>query len=122
MTHDLAIAEASLALNPHASGLDSMERARRAVRAYDAAVARIRSCASEHGIALPRPSLNLTPYTRAATDELAQAALTQHIGQLDSLMEFVYQMESTATQNCGPPADPTNVAIVRVGAKTQASP
>jgi len=66
--------------------------------------------------------LNLTPYTRAASDELAQAALAQHIGQLDPLMEFVYQMESTATQNCGPPADPTNVAIVRVGARTQASP
>jgi tetratricopeptide (TPR) repeat protein len=122
MMHDLAVAEAALALNPHAPGLDPMERARRAVRAYDAAMARIRSCASEHGIALPRPSSRLTPYTRAASDELAEAALVQHIQQLDPLMEFAYQMESTATQNCGPPADPTNVAIVRIGAKTQASP
>jgi tetratricopeptide (TPR) repeat protein len=122
MMHDLAIAEAALALNPHAPGLDPAERARRAVRAYDAAMTRIRACASEHGIALPRPSLNLTPYTRAASDELAEAALVQHIQQLDQLMEFAYQMESTATQNCGPPADPTNVAIVRIGAKTQASP
>jgi tetratricopeptide (TPR) repeat protein len=122
MMHDLAIAEAALALNPHAPGLDPMERARRAVRVYDTAMARIRSCASEHGIALPRPSLNLTPYTRAASDELAEAALAQHLQQLDPLMEFAYQMESTATQNCGPPADPTNVAIVRIGAKTQASP
>jgi tetratricopeptide (TPR) repeat protein len=122
VAHDRAIAETSLALNPHAPGLDPTERARRAVRVYDAAMARIRACASEHGIALPRPSLNLTPYTRAASDELAEAALARHIEQLDSLMEFAYQMESAATQNCGPPADPTNVAIVRIGAKTQASP
>lgn len=120
--HDLAIAEASLALNPHAPGLDPAERARRAVRAYDAGFARIKACASEHGIALPRPSLNLTPYTRAASDELAEAALARHIEQLDSLMEFAYQMESAATQNCGPPADPTNVAIVRIGGKTQPAP
>jgi tetratricopeptide (TPR) repeat protein len=120
--HDLAIAEAALALNPHAPGLDPMERARRAVRAYDTAMARIRACASEHGIALPRPSLNLTPYTRAASDELAETALARHIEQLDPLMEFVYQMEATATQNCGAPSDPTNVAITRIGGKTQAAP
>jgi len=121
-TQDLAIAEASLALNPHAPGLDPMERAHRAVRSYDAAMARIRACASAHGIALPQASVNLTPFTRAASDELAEVALARHIEQLDSLMEFVYQMESAATQNCGPPSDPTNVAIARIGGKTQASP
>jgi tetratricopeptide (TPR) repeat protein len=120
--HDLAITEAALALNPHAPGLDPMERARRAVRAYDAAFARIKACASEYGIALPRPSLKLTPYTRAASDELAEAALARRIEQLDSLMQFVYEMESTATENCGPPADPTNVAITRMGGKTQPAP
>ena len=120
--HDLAIAEAALALNPHAPGLDPMERARRAVRAYDTAMARIRACASEHGIAIPRPSVNLTPFTRAATDELAEAALARRIERLDQLMEFVYQMEATATQNCGPPVDPTNVAIVRIGGRTRATP
>lgn len=120
--HHLAIAEASLALNPHAPGLDPTERARRAVRAYDAAVARIRACASEHGIALPEPGVNLAPFTRAASDEVAVAALARHVEQLDPLMEFVYQMESTATENCGPPSDPTNGGIARLGAKTQASP
>ena len=122
VAHDLAIAEASLALNPHAPALDPTERARRAVRAYDVAMARMRPCASEHGIALPRPSLNLTPYTRAASEELAEAALARHIEQLDSLMEFVYQIESTATQTCGAPSDPANVAIARMGGKTQVSP
>jgi tetratricopeptide (TPR) repeat protein len=120
--HDLVIAEAALVLNPHAPGLDPTERARRAVRAYDTAMARMRSCASQHGIALPRPSVNLTPFTRAASEELAEAALARHIEQLDSLMAFVYKMESAATQNCGPPVDPTNVAIVRIGGKTQATP
>jgi Flp pilus assembly protein TadD len=118
---DLAIAEASLALNPHAPGLDPMERAHRAIRSYDAAMARIRACASEHGIASPQASVNLTPFTRAASDELAEAALARHIEQLDSLMEFVYEMESAATQNCGPPSDPTNVAIARIAGKTQRS-
>lgn len=122
VTQDLAIAEASLALNPHAPGLDPMERAHRAIRSYDAAVARIKSCAREHGIALPQAGLNLTLFTRAASDELAEAALARHIEQLDPLMEFVYQMESAATQNCGPPSDPANAAIARIGGKTQASP
>ena len=121
-TQDLATAEASLALNPHAPALDPMERAHRAIRSYDAAVARIRACASEHGIALPQSGVNLTPFTRAASDELAEAALARHIEQLDSLMDFVYQMESAATQNCGPPSDPTNVAIARIAGKTQRSP
>ncbi len=36
-------------------------------------------------------------------------------------MEFAFEMESAATENCGSPADPTNAAIVRIGAKTRAS-
>lgn len=118
---DLAIAQATLSLDPGRPGLDPTERARRAIRAYDAAVTRIESCAKEHGIALPAPTLNLTPFTDAASDELAVVALSKHIEQLDSLMEFVFQMESAATENCGPPSDPTNSAIVRIGEKTHAS-
>lgn len=118
---DLAIAQATLTLDPSRPGLDSMERTRRAIRAYDAAVTRIESCAKESGIALPEPSVTLTPFTDAASDELAVVALAKHIERLDSLMEFVFQMESTATENCGPPLDPTNAAIVRIGEKTHAS-
>jgi tetratricopeptide (TPR) repeat protein len=118
---NLAIAQATLALDPNRPGLDPTERARRAIRVYDAAVTRIESCAKEHGIALPAPSVNLTPFTDAASDELAVVALSKHIEQLDPLMEFVFQMESAATENCGPPSDPTNAAIVRIGEKTHAS-
>jgi tetratricopeptide (TPR) repeat protein len=118
---DLAIAQATLALDPSRPGLDPAERARRAIRADDAAVTRIESCAKEHGIALPEPSVNLTPFTDAASDELAVVALSNRIEQLDPLMEFVFQMESAATENCGPPSDPTNAAIVRIGEKTRAS-
>jgi tetratricopeptide (TPR) repeat protein len=118
---DLAIAQATLTLDPRRQGLDPTERARRAIRAYDAAVKRIESCAKEHGIALPEPSVNLTPFTDAASDELAVVALAKHVEQLDPLMEFVFQMESAATENCGPPSDPTNAAIVRIGEKTHAS-
>jgi tetratricopeptide (TPR) repeat protein len=122
VTQDLAIAQETLALNPHAPGLDAGERAHRAIRAYDAALARIRSCAAEHTIVQLQPGRSLTPFTRASTDALAEAALTQHIQQLDSLMEFVFKMESTATDNCGPPSDPTNTAILRLGSKTQVTP
>jgi hypothetical protein len=118
---NLAIAQATLALDPNRPGLDPTERARRAIRAYDAAVTRIESCAKEHGIALPAPSVNLSPFTDAASDELAVVALSKHIEKLDPLMEFVFQMESAATENCGPPSDPTNAAIVRIGEKTHAS-
>lgn len=118
---DLAIAQATLTLDPSRPGLDPMERARRAIRVYDAAVVRIESCAKEHGIALPEPSVTLTPFTDAASDELAVVALAKHIGQLDPLMEFVFQMESAATENCGLPSEPTNAAIVRIGEKTHAS-
>jgi tetratricopeptide (TPR) repeat protein len=115
---DLAIAEAALAFNPHAPGLDPIERARRAVRAYDAARLRIRSCARQHGIVLPEPNRSLAPFTRASSEDLAAAALARRIDQLDSLMEFVFKMESAATENCGPPSDPTNAAILRIGGKT----
>ncbi len=122
VTQDLAIAQATLALDPHRPGLEAMERAARAIRAYHAAEMRIRSCASERGIALPQPGASLTPFTHAASDDLAEAALARRIDQLDPFMEFVFQMESAATENCGPPADPTNAAIARVGARTQAHP
>ena len=122
VTQDLAIAQATQALDPHRPGLEPTERAARAIRAYDAAEMRIRSCASEHGIALPQPNVSLTRFTHAASDDLAEAALARHMDQLDPLMEFVFQMESSATENCGPPADPTNAAIARIGARTQAHP
>ena len=118
---DLAIAQATLALDPGRPGLDPMERAVRAIRAYDAAVTRIESCAKEHGIALPEPNRNLTAFTDAASDELAEVALARHIEQLDPLMEFTYGMESSATENCGPPRDATNAAIARIGAKAHAA-
>ena len=47
--------------------------------------------------------------------------LARHIEQLDPLMEFIFEMESAATENCGPPADATNAAIVRIGTRTHAS-
>lgn len=121
VTRDLAIARETLAFNPQAPGLDPMERAHRAIRAYDAALVRIRSCAGEHGIASPAPNRSLAPFTHAASDALAEAALARHIEQLDPLMGFVFKMESTATENCGPPSDPTNIAILRL-AKGQVSP
>jgi tetratricopeptide (TPR) repeat protein len=118
---DLAIAQATLALDPTRPGLDPPERARRAIRDYDAALMRIQSCAKEHGIALPQPSRNLTSFTRAASDDLAIAALARHMEQLDPLMEFTFELESAATESCGAPADPANAAIVRMGNKTQTS-
>jgi tetratricopeptide (TPR) repeat protein len=121
MTQDLAIAQETLALDPNRPGLDPMERAVRAIRAYDAAVTRIESCAKEHGTALPEPNRNLTPFTDAASDQLAEVALARHIEQLEPLLEFIYGMESAATENCGPPSDAVNAAIERIGAKAHAA-
>ena len=118
---ELAIAQAALALDPNRPGLDPTERAARAIRSYDAAEMRIMACAREHGIALPQPSVNLTRFTHAASDDLAVAALASRIGQLEPFMEFVFEMESAATDNCGAPGDPTNTAIARIGGRTQTS-
>jgi tetratricopeptide (TPR) repeat protein len=121
VAQDLAIAQSTLALDPNRPGLSAMDRADRAIRAYDAAEMRIRACASEHATVLPQPSRNLTRFTHAASDDLAVAALANHLEQLEPLMQFVFEMESAATENCGPPSDPTNAAIERIGARTQAS-
>jgi tetratricopeptide (TPR) repeat protein len=43
VTQDLAIAQATQALDPHRPGLEAMERAARAIRAYDSAEMRMRS-------------------------------------------------------------------------------
>jgi tetratricopeptide (TPR) repeat protein len=121
VAQELAIAQSALALDPGRPGLDPMERAQRAIRAYDAALVRIESCAKEHGIALPEPGRSLTPFTDAASDELAEVTLARHLEQLNPLMEFIFGMESAATENCGAPSDPTNAAIVRIGNRTHAS-
>src|SRR5690348_940349 len=75
LAQELAIAQSTLALDPSRPGLVPMERAQRAIRAYDAALTRIESCAKEHGIALPEPGRSLTPFTDAASDELAELTL-----------------------------------------------
>lgn len=122
LRRDLAIAQETLALNPHAQGLDAGERARRAIRAYGAALARIKLCAGDHSIVSPEPGRSLTPFTRASSDAVAEAALAEHIQQLDSFMEFVFKIESTATESCGLPSDPTNTAILRLASKIQTTP
>jgi tetratricopeptide (TPR) repeat protein len=122
LSQDLAIAQQVLALNPHVPGLDADQRAHRAVRAYSAALTRTRSCADEHGVASPEPSRSLTPFIPASSDARAEAALAQHIQQLDSFLEFVFKMESAATENCGPPSDPTNAAILRLANQAQLTP
>jgi len=119
---DLAIAQATQALDPHRAGIEPMERAVRAIRAYHAAEMRVRSCTTERAMSLPQPDASLARFTHAASDDLAQAALARRIDQLDPFMEFVFEIESAATQICGPPTDPTNAAIARIGARTQSRP
>ena len=52
----LAVAQTVLAIDPFRVGLDSLARAERTIRSYDAALARLESCAAKGNVPLPNVS------------------------------------------------------------------
>lgn len=71
----LAIARAVLELDPYQARLGAQERARRAAKAYETALARLEQCAKEQGIALSRVSSK--ELSAAPSKEMSAASSTE---------------------------------------------
>jgi tetratricopeptide (TPR) repeat protein len=126
VAQDLAIAEATLALDPYAPHLDTPERARRAAKSFQAALSRLEECAKAQGIPLANsasagPADSQTDdlaalYARAAKlrNSVGEDDLARHPPSIDPIIEMVFDMESKVTARCGPPVHPADAALARI--------
>jgi hypothetical protein len=133
IARELAIAEATLALDPYVPHLDTRERARRAAKSFQAALSRLEECANAQGIPLansnsanpagsqPAPGASTTDdlaelYGRAAKlrNSVGEEDLLRHPQSIDPVMAMVFDMESKVTARCGPPVHPADAALARI--------
>ena len=85
----LAIARAVLELDPYQPRLSAQERARRAAKAYETALARLEQCAKEQGIALSRgPSKEMS--AAAPTEKFAASPASQAARGADDPLAVLY--------------------------------
>jgi tetratricopeptide (TPR) repeat protein len=132
ISRTLAVARITLAIDPLRSGLDAPERARRTVRSYDAAVARIESCAALRNITLPKTLPKVPTDSTPAGDlpgmytklmqmrpSVLESDLIRHPERVGPAMNLVFAAEGAATGECGSPQDPADVAIARIAARSQ---
>ena len=139
VTQDLAIARAVLALDPYEPRLDPRERAHRAVKSYQAALARLADCVKAQAIPLPSSAASLpshadaassipaTPTQRSNADIAAlydravaprnsveESDLEHHPERIEPTLQTVFEIEAKVTARCGPPVHPEDAALVRI--------
>jgi tetratricopeptide (TPR) repeat protein len=104
----LATARQAVAINPFEMTLPDNERRQRVLRAFDAAEARLQTCASRRGEALstspPQTALQkLYAQPQAVRRDLNERNLRRHPELMRQTMEFVFQAEQLAANECGAP-------------------
>jgi len=124
----LVTTEQVLEADPFSPGVKAVERARRTVAAYEAAVDRLNACALAHpGGASNYPGKGAS---HAAVDPHSLAALQSWAAELkpyanvrrlrgrddyvESMMRFVFATEEAASRACGPPAG-LNATMAAIG-------
>lgn len=115
-----------LELDPFSNGLSTGERARRAARAFQLALARLQSCASSRNESLtvdggtsPLQELYSQEFTQKEFAIATESALLRHPENVSPVMDLVFQVEGASTSNCGPPTGPdaSLELIARIRAK-----
>jgi len=104
----LATARQAVAINPFEMTLPDNERRQRVRRAFDAAEARLQTCASRRGEALstspPQMALQkLDAQAQALAHDVNDLNLRRHPELMWQTMEFVFQAEQLAANECGAP-------------------
>lgn len=129
----LAIARETLGIDPFRAGLGVEDRAERAMRSYNAAMARLRDCAQQKGIALPKdtvpkslpsavvPNNVADAYTRLAEQPMRQSDLVNHPARVEQVMTLVFAAEAVVDGACGSPQDTVDVALDRIRARAEGS-
>jgi Tfp pilus assembly protein PilF len=136
----LALAQMVLAIDPFRVGLDASARAQRTIRSYDAAVARLESCAAKGNIALPNdpakasakvPTKNSVGSTES--DDLtnlyaglmkmkSSATAPRLVGDpqlIRPVMDLVFAAETATAEQCGPAEYPVDIALLRIARHPQ---
>ncbi len=99
-----------LSIDPFQRRLSSRERSRRAVRAYQTALARLQSCAAQ----FPQPPAGTPPQdlhalslrATALEPQVRENRLRSDPDLLEGTMDLVFEIEKRATSHCGPPTGP----------------
>jgi tetratricopeptide (TPR) repeat protein len=104
----LATSSQVLASNPFEMTLPDGERRQRVLRAFDAAEARLQSCSRQRSEALsaspPQTELQkLYAQAQAMRRELNDRNLRRRPELMQQTMEFVFEEEQLAANECGPP-------------------
>jgi tetratricopeptide (TPR) repeat protein len=108
-----------LEVDPFLPGLTQAERARRAARAFEEALARIEECAGQHGVTLSNPSggsplADIYSRGEAMRKTWSGPNLRQHADQIEPAMNMAFQMESVAEKQCATPQG-VNLALLLLG-------
>jgi tetratricopeptide (TPR) repeat protein len=101
----LRTAQAVLNLDPFDRRLTNQERARRALRAFDQAIARLEVCAAQRRIDLKAagsdPLQTLYAQATAFRPQVRQRRLGRDSELLSNTMDLVFEIEKAASQECG---------------------
>lgn len=116
-----------LAWDPEARGLTYVERRERVRHDLQQAISRVESCAKTNGVdlsstaAVPPPSL-VIEYAQAknAQIRISDANLARHPEDLETAINLIFAMETTATQKCGETTG-LNQALETLGARQQST-
>jgi tetratricopeptide (TPR) repeat protein len=113
--HDmLATVDLVLSSDPFRRNLPSKERVRRAQSAYQAASNRLQNCMESHGETAgggaPSSLQQLEEQRQQLKPKLRVAATNPDL--LESIMNFVFDVEETTEQECGPPGQPDRALLL----------
>jgi tetratricopeptide (TPR) repeat protein len=127
LQQSLAIAKAAGELDPFQTGLALPARASRAASSYQLATRRLTECASAEGISLTSsrnpaagqgrtsPDLQkLYEQVQSMSAYAHEVALEREPGRIEALMNLVFAIEATVTNECGTPARAEDAALSRI--------
>lgn len=121
----LETAKDVIALNPFDRRVPASMRRKRAIAAFSIAVHRLKTCASSRGEKLggANPQTGLQRLYAAAMKmqpQMRESRLRSNPDLLDSGMSLVFQIEQSATRECGQPAG-KDLALSLIGSKAGAA-
>ena len=103
----LDTAQAVLNLDPFNRRLGNMERARRAVLAFNTALTRLENCAAQRGIDLKAAGGDPLQALYAQATELQPRAQQRYLSRdselLSQVMDVAFEIEQTTAHTCGEP-------------------
>lgn len=107
------------AVNPFLPGLSNEERGARTTRALERAESFARECSQRQGAPV-EAALETTPLQKLwgslqqDSSLWSQRNLVRDPDQVDAAMEWVFEVEKAAAQQCGQPSDPADRALLLI--------